>query len=163
MGACAGGDARSDRGIVTSLKPINRPALEWQFRQIRGEQGMITNLKRNCMGTVSFDGKFAGMRKAQDFIVYPMHETQAMVKVQSDTRIGMIDMTTGQVLMSPARPGGAYNAHLAFAVPVDNLSGEELLLLKTHIAASAHGMAGTNGIVYTDNSGAMEVFGSVQS
>ena len=32
---------------------------------------MISNIHKNCMGTVSFDAKFAGMRKPQDFIVYP--------------------------------------------------------------------------------------------
>ena len=30
---------------------------------------MISNIRKNIMGTVSFAGKFDGMRKAQDFIV----------------------------------------------------------------------------------------------
>jgi len=57
------------------------------------------------MGTVSFDGKFDGMRKAQDFIVYPMHEGNSAdsALVQSDTRIGRIDLQTGAVIMSPSR------------------------------------------------------------
>ena len=126
---------------------------------------MITNIHRNRMGTTSFDGKFDGMRKAQDFIVYPMHEgrqTEA-AQVQSDTRIGMIHLQTGAVMMSPSRQGGSYGVHLAFAKPAGKLSGEELLALKTAIFASAHGKAGTNGVVYTDNSGELEVFQQVSA
>lgn len=121
---------------------------------------MITNIRKNRMGTVSFDGKFDGMRKAQDFIVYPMHEGNqtAAAKVQSDTRIGMIHLETGEVLMSPSRAGGSYGVHLAFAKPAGKLNAEDLLALKAGIFSTAHGKAGTNGIIYTDNSGAIEVF-----
>jgi len=112
------------------------------------------------MGTVSFDGKFDGMRKAQDFIVYPMHagNNASKAKIQSDTRIGSIDLTTGLVTLSPARQGGSYGAHMALAKPAGTLTSEELLMLKASIFATAHGHAGTNGIVYTDNSAAIEVF-----
>ena len=126
---------------------------------------MITNIHRNRMGTISFNGKFDGMRKVQDFIVYPFHagnQTTA-AKVQSDTRIGMIHLTTGVVLMSKSHASGAYGVHLAEAAHVGALTGEELLLFKAQIAATANGHAGSNGIVYTDNSGAMEVFGQVQA
>lgn len=48
---------------------------------------MITNIRKNRIGTVSFDGKFDGMRKSQDFIVYPMHDGNdtSTALVQSDT------------------------------------------------------------------------------
>jgi len=120
---------------------------------------MISNIRKNRMGTVSFDGKFDGMRKAQDFIVYPMKEAQAVAQVQSDTRIGRVDLETGAVLMSPPRDGGSYSVHLALGKLAGKLTAEELLLLKAQIFATAHGMAGTNGIVYCDNSGAADVFG----
>lgn len=126
---------------------------------------MITNIHINCMGTVSFDGKFNGMRKAQDFIVYPFHagnQTTA-AKVQSHTRIGMVHLTTGAVLMSKPHASGAYGVNLAEAAHVGTLTNEELMLFKAQIAATANGHAGNNGIVYTDNSGAMEVFGQVQA
>lgn len=122
---------------------------------------MITNIHKNCMGTVSFDGKFAGMRKTQDFIVYPMHEgdTAGSAKVQSDTRIGAINLSTGAVSMSASRAGGAYFVHLAFAKPSGCLDAETLLLLKAAIFSTASGKAGSNSIhVYTDNSAAIEVF-----
>lgn len=112
------------------------------------------------MGTISFDGKFDGMRKAQDFIVYPIKAGQdaSRIQVQSDTRIGVICMQTGKVIMSPPRQGGSYGVHLALATHVGKLEADDLLLLKGHIMGSAHGNAGTNGVVYTDNSGALEVF-----
>ena len=121
---------------------------------------MISNIRRNIMGTTSFDGLFPGMRKAQDFIVYPMKESAELAQIQSDTRIGFIHMETGTVTMSKPKPGGAYFIHLNGAQIIGRLSGEELLLLKAAIMGSAHGKAGTNGIVYTDNSGALGVFGA---
>jgi hypothetical protein len=126
---------------------------------------MITNIHKNRMGTVSFDGKFDGMRKAQDFIVYPMHagNDASRAKIQSDTRIGAVDLNTGAVILSPSRAGGSYGVHMALAKLAGTLSGEELLLLKAGIFGTAHGHAGSNGIVYTDNSAAVEVFGRVQA
>jgi len=121
---------------------------------------MITNIRKNIMGTTSFDGKFDGMRKAQDFIVYPMHSGNAatVAKMQSKTRIGLICLNTGNVRVSPSRAGGSYGVHLAFATHAGKLAAEELFMLKAQIFASANGKAGTNGIVYTDNSAALEVF-----
>lgn len=125
---------------------------------------MIGNIRRNIMGTVSFDGQFPGMRKPQDFIVYPMHggNDATTAQVQSDTRIGLINLQSGTVTMSKPRQGGAYGVHLNGAQVIGAVPSGELLLLKAAIMASAHGHAGTNGIVYTDNSAALEVFGGAQ-
>jgi hypothetical protein len=121
---------------------------------------LITDTKKNKMGTISFNGKFKGMRKSQEFIVYPIHGGQdaSRVTIQSDTRIGIVNLNTGTILMSPSIPSGAYNPHLALARPLDMLSGEELLLLKSNILSTAKGAAGSNGVVFTDNSGALDVF-----
>jgi hypothetical protein len=120
---------------------------------------MLTNIHRGIMGTVEFDGQFQGMRKPQSFIVYPMHAGNPTdsCKVQSDTRIGGIRLIDGIVIMSPPRAGGAFNHHLALAVPVGRLTGEELLALKAGIMATADGAAGTS-VMHTDNSGALDVF-----
>ena len=124
---------------------------------------MISRLHKNCMGTTSFDGKFAGMMKAQDFIAYPLpaDSDRVRVKIQSDTRIGFIELADGRVLLSKPQASGAYFHHLSGARYVGKLTPEDLLMLKAHIFASAHGAAGKaeNGIVQTDNSGALEVFG----
>jgi hypothetical protein len=121
---------------------------------------MITNFKRNCMGTTDFDGKFEGMRKAQDFIAYAIgsSDDKSSVKIQSDTRIGYICLKTGLVMLSPPFPGGAYQQHTRLAKPSGTLTGEDLTILKAHVLASASGKAGTNGVMYVDNSGALDVF-----
>lgn len=121
---------------------------------------MISKYSKNCLGTLDFDAKFPGMRKAQDFSVYPMHATETSAKIQSSTRIGLIDLATGAVTLSRARAGGAYFVHLAGATVVCTLPADQLLTLKANILSTAHGRAGSNGIVYTDNSGALEVFGA---
>ena len=113
---------------------------------------MISNTRKNCMGTVSFDGKFNGMRKAQDFIVYPMKDATTQARIQSNKRSGYISLVSGAVTLYPKQ---YFNGALDVA---GALTAEELLMLKASIMATAHGMAGNNGIVYTDNSGALEVF-----
>jgi hypothetical protein len=120
---------------------------------------MLTNLKRNCFGTTDFDGKFKGMIKAQTFIVYPLHAGQPTetLLVQSKTRIGRIRLSDGAVALSPPRAGGSYNHHLVLATLVGTLTAEELFNLKSHVFASASGRSGTNGIIFTDNSAALEI------
>jgi hypothetical protein len=124
---------------------------------------MISNITKNRMGTVSFDAKFPGMRKVQDFIVYPIKEGDipGRILVQSDTRIGYIYFASGNVAMSRSHRGGAYATHLWECTTLCQLSAEDLFNLKAHVFASAHGAAGKaeNGIVQCDNSGALAVFG----
>ena len=124
---------------------------------------MISNFRKNCMGTVSFDAKFAGMRKAQDFIVYPMKQGDDALRpvIQSDTRIGIIDLETGSVWMSKPHANGANFVHLSMErALIDKLSPEDVFNLKANIFATAHGAAGKaeNGFIQTDNSGALGVF-----
>lgn len=125
---------------------------------------MISNIRKNCMGTTSFDAKFRGLRKFADFIVYPIKagDESGRIVIQSDTRIGLIDVESGKVWMSKPRAGGANFMHLPYGnTPyTDKLSQEDLFTLKAHIMSTAHGAAGKaeNGIVQTDNGGALEVF-----
>jgi hypothetical protein len=119
---------------------------------------MIANIRKNIMGTASFDGQFPGMRKPQDFIVYPMKEQTTLAKIQSDTRIGLINLDSGAITLSKPRAGGAYFMQLQGAQVIGCLSAEELLMLKAGIMSTASGHAGTNGVMYCDNSAALEVF-----
>lgn len=121
---------------------------------------MISNIRKNIMGTVSFDAVFPGMRKPQDFIVYPMKESAELAKIQSDTRIGFINLQSGTVTLSKPKPGGAYFVHLNGAQVAGTINAEELLMLKAAILSTASGHAGTNGVMYCDNSAALDVFGS---
>jgi len=119
----------------------------------------IDRTHKNIMGTASFDAKFPGMRKPQDFIVYPIGSGQdaSNLLIQSDTRIGRIDLKTGKVTLTKAHPSGAYNHHLHEAKLVETLSGEDLLKIKGAVAATASGRAGSS-IMLTDNAGAIDVF-----
>jgi hypothetical protein len=123
---------------------------------------MISNIHKNRMGTISFDGLFPGMRKAQDFIVYPIKagDDGGRLLIQSDTRIGHIYLDTGRVSMSKPHPGGAYFIHLGECRTVGTLAQEDLFNLKAHVFSTAHGDAGRaeNRIIGCDNSGALEVF-----
>lgn len=119
--------------------------------------------RKNCMGTVSFEHKFQGMRKPQEFIVYPIHAGQfdGTVMIQSDTRIGTVNVETGETIMAGPVASGAYAVHLSvLGKKIAPMSGEDLTILKAAIFSTAHGAAGKaeNGAVQTDNSGALEVF-----
>ena len=118
-------------------------------------------LKTNSMGTLDIIAKFPGMRKEQDFIVYPIAKGQTpdRILIQSDTRIGYVYLGNGEVHLSKPHASGAYQPHLAEAALVYTLTGEELLMLKTKLAGTADPKAGTNGVMHTDNSGAINVLG----
>lgn len=123
---------------------------------------MLKNLKTNCLGTTDFDAQFAGMRKPQQFTVYPVSASNdpKRLLIQSDTRIGFVHLCTGEVWMSKAHPSGAYFHHLVERTRVGVLSQEDLFRLKAQVFGTAHGAAGAtqNGVVHSDNSGALEVF-----
>jgi hypothetical protein len=77
---------------------------------------MITACKRNIMGTVSFDGKFPGMRKPQDFIVYPMQDSGENITIQSNHRFGKIDLGTGEGIISENRAQYATSITLSLSI-----------------------------------------------
>jgi hypothetical protein len=125
---------------------------------------MLSNLHRNTLGTVSFNAKFDGMRKAQEFDVYPMQAGDDLTRVviQSDTRYGYLYLNDGRVFMSPPVAGGAYSHHLVQGKFLTPISAEDLLLLKSHILSSASAKAGNHGVV-CDNSQATAVFGNLEA
>jgi len=112
------------------------------------------------MGTLDLICKFKGMRKDQSFIVYPIHEGMEAdkIKIQSETRIGYINLNNGLVSLCPPIPSGAYNPHLMFVKEIDVLSKEELAGLKYQLIQTASKKAGNNSVcMYTDNNGADKV------
>ena len=112
---------------------------------------MLSNIHKNIMGTISFEAKFPGMRLSQDFIVYPVTKPGSLM-IQSDTRIGTIELETGWVTMSKPHKGGAHGRHLVEAQRVVMLSPVELELLRTSVRKTASSHAGSNGMVYVNNS-----------
>src|SRR5574343_1106102 len=99
---------------------------------------MISNIHKNRMGTVSFDLKTKSMRKTQEFIVYPIKHGCDRLIIQSDTRIGWISLK-GHIHLSKPHASGAYFPHLAESTFQAQLSGEDWLILQSHVFASAHG------------------------
>lgn len=122
---------------------------------------MISNIHRNIMGTISFDLKAEGMRKAQEFIVYPMRDKTECAVIQSDTRFGYIQLATGAIVLTPSIKGGAYGHHISLARPAGALTGEQRLLLLAQIASTSGLDVGRerNGVIGVDNSAAIGVLG----
>jgi hypothetical protein len=118
----------------------------------------MNNYRRNMLGTLDFTAKFPGMRKPQEFTVYPMAEATTRAKIQSDTRIGWVDLDGGVVSLSQPHASGAFHHHLAEARPVLTLDGETLLTLKAQIAATSAKRAGVSFIT-CDNGAAINVLG----
>lgn len=123
---------------------------------------MISNMHRNIMGTVSFDGVFPGMRKAQDFIVYPVqeHESPSILKIQSDHVFGYLDTRDGTLTYAKGRDssGLMYTcAKLSGALKTCVIPAEELAGLTGAVRDTASHKAGSNGIVFCDNSGASRI------
>ena len=111
----------------------------------------IDNFRRNIMGTLSFNLKLPSMRKSQDFSVYPVNEKTDYITIQSSTRIGLIQMTTGKGAMSQSHSSGAYFIHLQTDKKVlFQLSESQLEQLKQELSKTAGANVGTRGIV-SDN------------
>ena len=95
----------------------------------------ITNARVNKSSAASFDGRFAGMHKSEDFAVYPLKVNEARVTIQSETRIGWIT-AKGDVYLSPAIISGANRTHLSLSVLVDKMTGEEMFRLVTCVSCA---------------------------
>ncbi len=111
------------------------------------------------MGTVSFDGKCAGMRKPQDFIVYPMQNAGEIIDIQSDHRFGQIDLATGQGVLSANRAQYANAMWLGLSViqktAVDvELSTQSLTTFRQWIKSTG-GVEVGSSFVKCDNTGAL--------
>jgi hypothetical protein len=122
-------------------------------------QLQISGCRRNIMGTVTFDGKCAGMRKPQDFIVYPMQDSGPNITIQSDHRFGQIDLDTGKGVLSANRAQYANAPWLGLCVingtAIDvELATEERETLRQWIKSTGGVLVGRS-IVKCDNTGAL--------
>ena len=119
----------------------------------------ITNCKRGIMGTVEFDGQFPGMRKSQEFIVYPMQNSGEEISVQSDHRWVQINLATGKGVISANRASYANRPWLLFCVATGTavafqLEAEELQTLRQWVKSTG-GIEVGSSIVKSDNTGAL--------
>jgi hypothetical protein len=119
---------------------------------------LISNARRNFMGTTSFDGKFPSMRKAEDFIVYPIKNGETHVIIQSEHRIAKIEIATGKGILSARRAQYANFAWLtvceirgtANAIEVPAEEWEAFL----EVVRSTGGKDVGNSVCRVDNEGA---------
>jgi hypothetical protein len=125
-------------------------------------KNIITDCKKNIMGTIDFQGQFGTMRKAQDFIVYPMQDAGSVIHIQSDNRFGAIDLDTGKGLVSPACKGHAGAAALQLsimdktAVPI-TLDDATRLTLREAVKKTGSLLPVGNSVVQVENPGAVEL------
>lgn len=120
----------------------------------------ITNCRKNLMGTLSFDGKFPGMRKASDFIVYPMQDSGTEIRIQSDNRFGRIDLETGAAVLSAnsgsAHAGGTWLmlCELRKTAQRFTLADEDRATLRQWVKSTGGVLVGES-FVKCDNTGAL--------
>lgn len=118
----------------------------------------LDSIRKNCMGTISFNMMYKGMRKVDDFIVYPKSasDTDAIIRIQSNRRFGQLDLNTGKCIMSVG--GGANSIELQLQMVYGTAKAvlftpEQCQQLKERILGTYSSKAGTNGIMYSDNTG----------
>jgi len=122
-------------------------------------QAELGSVKKNIMGTLSFNLKLKGMRKSQDFIVYPISKdaTDKKITIQSDTRIGVINLETGHGIMSQPHASGAYFHHLSLDKKTFfKLSDLDTQSLRMQIFATAGSAVGERRIL-SENLGAAKM------
>jgi hypothetical protein len=111
------------------------------------------------MGTLSFDGQFGKMRKAEDWIVYPMQDSTETIRIQSDHRFGIMDMATGKAVISARRAQYANSAWLQLCMM--NQTAEAVLIEAEELQTLRQWIKSTGGIevgrsfVKCDNTGAI--------
>lgn len=59
------------------------------------------------MRFVNNNFKFSGMRKEQEFTIYPCQASDSVVLLQSDKRIIKVDLGNGHALLSANKSNGA--------------------------------------------------------
>lgn len=73
----------------------------------------LISVGKNSLGTANLVLKVdSKMRKEQSFCVYPISVGETSIKIQSDARIGTLDLLTGKGILTKSYSGGAYNHHL---------------------------------------------------
>ena len=118
----------------------------------------MENVRRNILGTISFAHVFPGMRKKQEFSVYPKHDCDdSNIIIQSSTRIGIINTQSGEIRLSKSHPCGAYFLHLDVdKLSISKLDDCDLLTLRNAIIATGDNVVG-NSVITTCNIGALTI------
>jgi len=133
------------------------------MKNVKNTNAVISKLGRNRLGTVDIYMTIPGMRKEQDFCVYPIskNDSAKVIILQSENRFGKIDLSNGTGTMAKGT-GGYANTITYIQAQIRNtlahftLTPEDVNKLKLEIFGTTDSMAGTS-FVYCDNSGAIDV------
>lgn len=129
-------------------------------------KNQIIKISTNIMGTASILAKFDGMRKAQEFTIYPMSTDAKKILCQSDSRWLEINPETGDCEITTSQSGHHSSWMLQLQKSIRKhkefkLSEFDLQSLKMQIFTTASKNAGKreNGIIQSDNSAAIKILG----
>lgn len=124
----------------------------------------ILGSKRNCLGTMSFTLKLGKMKKAEEFCTYPVQrgDNGDKVYLQSHHRWAELNTRTGEIELSARRAQYANQMWLILCKvrgtdETDKATDGQLARMLSEIRGTANPMAGSNGIIYCDNSNANAV------
>lgn len=119
---------------------------------------IIKNIAKNYLRTIEITMKIKGMRKFQEFTVYPIQQGDTSILVQSDTRIARISLN-GEGIMSKSHPNGANSTHLATDTFTKfTIEPTDWRQIVEYIGLTMGKNAGITGFRF-DNSGAKSIFG----
>ena len=120
-------------------------------------------MKTNCLGTMSFVLKMGKMKKAEEFVTYPIQKDDNGDKVllQSSHRWAELNTRTGEIELSARRAQYANQMWLLLCkihgtAESDKATPEQLSQMCSEIRSTASPNAGGNNIlsIYCDNSNA---------
>jgi hypothetical protein len=123
----------------------------------------IVNKRRNCLGTMSFTMKLGKMKKAEEFVTYPVQRNDDGSKVclQSAHRWAELNTKTGEVVLSARRAQYAnsmwlWECKMKGIAETDNANAEQLSEMLNAIRGTASPNCGGNNVLsmYCDNSNA---------
>lgn len=83
---------------------------------------VISDIRPGRFSGCEFTATFAGMRKPQVFVVYPVRQGDTSIKIQSDTRIGLVELATGICRLSANQRG----QHVATAPAASVIASSDL-------------------------------------
>ena len=117
----------------------------------------LLGIKKNRVGTICIEMKLKGMRKPQDFTLYPVTKDSKSLTIQSGTRIAKVTLD-GKGLMSRPHSNGAYFHHLG----MDKLTPFAFNHSDWRQIVEYIGLTEGDGgcaVIKVDNSGAKSIFG----
>lgn len=123
----------------------------------------LVSTEKNCLGTMSFTLAMGRMKKAEEFVTYPIQkdENGDVVRLQSSHRWAELNTRTGEIILSARRAQYANSVWLMICrangtAETDHATPEQLNEMLSAIRGTASPNAGGDNILamYCDNSNA---------